>query len=102
VPLSAGEESEILQGPVGWEDWALTPRGLYYATVRPVTARPDRSEFTIQYLDFSSGRTALLYRKDAERLGHGSMTVSLDENWILFGETPAVAQYELMLMENFR
>ncbi len=102
VSLSGGEESETLKEPVGWEDWALARRGLYYAPVRPATARPDRPQFTIQYLDFSSGRTALLYRKDAQHLGHGSMTVSPDEKWILFGETPAVAQYELMLMENFR
>jgi Tol biopolymer transport system component len=102
VPLSGGDESEIVKGPVDWENWALTGRGLYYATVRHVTVGPDLSEFTIQYLDFSSGRTALLYRKDAEHFGYLSMTVSPDEKWILFGETPAAAQYELMLMENFR
>ncbi len=100
VSLSGGEESEIVKGPIGWEDWALARRGLYYATERDVT--PGRPEFEVQYLDFSTGRTALLYRKDAEHLGHGSLTVSPDEKWILFGETPAVAQYELMLMENFR
>jgi Tol biopolymer transport system component len=84
MPLSGGEESEVLKGPVGWYDWALTRRGLYYATGRQVA--PGRPEFEIHYLDFSSGRTALLYRNDAERLGHGSLTVSPDEKWILFGD----------------
>ena len=99
VPLSGGHESEVVKGPVEWEDWALTRRGLYYATARWQV--PDRrQEFTIQYLDFSSGRTTPLYRKEGV-LFHLSLTVSPDEKWILFGEAPG-QQSELMLMENFR
>jgi Tol biopolymer transport system component len=97
VPLSGGDESEVVKGPVAWEDWALTRRGLYYATSR---TQARREEFTIQYLDFSSGRTAPLYRKEGAAF-HLSLTVSPDEKWILFGEAPG-QQSELMLMENFR
>ena len=57
-------------------------------------------EFTIQYLDFASGRTTLLYRT-AGVTSHRTLAVSPDEKWMLFGETPGW-QSELMLMENFR
>jgi hypothetical protein len=89
-----------VKGPVHWQNWALSRAGLYYTTLRPVAA--GGQEFAIQYLDFASGRTTALYRKE----GRGdflylSLTVSPDEKWILFGEAPA-SQSELMLMENFR
>ena len=97
MPSGGGDESEVLTVPVDWANWALTPRGLYYATAhRPVR----RQEFNIQYLDFSSGRVTPLYRT-ASAGSHGSLAVSPDEKWILFGEAP-VDQSELMLMENFR
>jgi len=97
MPVGGGDESEVVKGPVETWNWALTPRGLYYATtLRPV----HRQEFTIQYLDFRSGRTLRLYRKEGAS-SHSSLTVSPDEKWILFGEAP-LGQSELMLMENFR
>ena len=34
VPLGGGDESEVVKGPVVWWNWALTRRGLYYATSR--------------------------------------------------------------------
>ena len=53
----------MVKGPVDWADWALARRGLYYATVRSqVSVR--REEFTIQYLDFGSGRATPLFRKE--------------------------------------
>jgi Tol biopolymer transport system component len=99
VPLSGGDESEVVKGPVGWEDWALARRGLYYATVRYQVAFR-RQEFTIHYLDFSSGHETSLFRSEGVP-EHVSLTVSPDGKWILFGEAPAW-QSELMLMENFR
>jgi Tol biopolymer transport system component len=96
MPVAGGDESEVVDEPVGWEDWALARQGLYYATTRGGRRR----EYTIQYLDFSSGRTTRLYRKEGVQY-HISLTVSPDEKWILFGEAPA-QRSELMLMENFR
>jgi sugar lactone lactonase YvrE len=99
VPLAGGDESEVVKGPVGWQDWALGRRGLYYATARDVvTAR--RQEFTIQYLDFGSGKATTLFRKEGV-VAHLSLALSADEKWILFAEAPGW-QSELMLMENFR
>jgi Tol biopolymer transport system component len=97
VPLGGGDESEVVKGPVTWADWALARRGLYYVTSR---AQVRRQEYTIQYLDFSSSRTAPLYRKEGAFF-HFCLTVSPDERWLLFGEAP-LQQSELMLMENFR
>jgi hypothetical protein len=77
---------------------ALGRRGLYYATtVERVPVR--RRELTIQYLDFATGRTTPLFRR--EGAFHQGLAVSPDENWILFGEAPAW-QADLVLMENFR
>ena len=59
-----------------------------------------RVEFEVQYLDFGSGRATPLFRKEGVA-SYLSLTVSPDEQWILFGEAPAW-QSELMLMENFR
>ena len=99
APLSGGDESEVVTGPVVWLNWALARRGLYYMTTRDLVSFR-RSEFTIQYLDFSSGRTTPLYRT-AGVGSHSSLTVSPDEKWILFGEAPGW-QSELILIENFR
>ncbi len=99
MPLPTGDESEVVKGPVDWEEWALGRRGLYYATMRwKVLGR--RHESTVQYLDLSSGRTTLLFRREGV-VRHQSLAVSPDEKWILFGEAPT-GQSELMLMENFR
>ena len=98
LPLAGGDESQVVKEWVGWCNWALTRRGLYYTTSVPgVPMR--RRELTIQYLDFSSGQATALFRRKAS--GQQSLTVSPDEKWILFGEVP-VWQSELMLMENFR
>ena len=97
VPLGGGDESEVVKGPVWWVNWALARRGLYYAMSRD---QARRQEFTIQYLDFGSGRVTPLYRKEGAAV-HAYLAVSPDEKWILFGEAPG-QQSELMLMENFR
>ena len=98
VVLAGGGESEVVKAPVAWGDWALGRRGLYYATGQGVSAR--RGVFTIQFLDFESGKTTPLFRSEGIA-NHFSMAVSPDEKWILFGEAPGW-QSELMLMENFR
>jgi Tol biopolymer transport system component len=101
VPVSGGAESEVVKGPVSWADWAVARRGLYYATIRdPVPLR--QREFTIQYLDFSSGRATPLYRSTGVVGFFFGLAVSPDEKWILFSEAQGSWQSELMLMENFR
>jgi hypothetical protein len=50
------------------------------------------------YLDFGTGRTTTVFERRGSFL---SMTVSPDEQWIVFGEAPP-SQAEVMLVENFR
>jgi Tol biopolymer transport system component len=99
APVAGGNESEVVAGPVGWEDWALARHGLYYWTAHEqVPLR--RQVLTIQYLDFGTGRLAPLFKKEGV-LNHLSLAVSPDEKWLLYGEVPGW-QSELMMMENFR
>jgi Tol biopolymer transport system component len=98
VPVDGGEETEVLPGPLPFAfDWALAPAGLYYEQMRP---RDQGEEFSIRYLDLSSGRTTEVFRKEGPFL-HSWLAVSPGEDWILYGEQP-LGQSELMLMENFR
>jgi hypothetical protein len=96
--VEGGDETEAVSGPLDWfGDWALSGNGLYYATER---TQARREEYTIQYLDFESGRVTELFRKDGP-FEHSWITVSPDEEWILYSERPAPTS-ELMLVENFR
>jgi len=98
VPVAGGEETEVVRGPVpAWSDWALSRSGLYYSKIRP---RGRGNEYTIQFLDFASGRTKELYRQIGSAR-HQELAVSPDEQWILYSESPEW-QSELMLVENFR
>jgi Tol biopolymer transport system component len=98
VPVEGGEEIEVLPGPVPmfW-DWTLSKTGIYFATWH---YRRSRKADQIQYFDFESGKITELFSKDDPSL-HMCLTVSPDEEWVLYGERPAPTS-ELMLVENFR
>jgi eukaryotic-like serine/threonine-protein kinase len=97
MPLSGGDESEVLKEPVGWGNWALGRRGVLYVTCR---AQGSRQECTIQFLDSATGRTKPLFRTaDFDHVWNPA--TSPDEKWILFSASPPLHS-ELMLMENFR
>jgi hypothetical protein len=69
---------------VNWQNWAVGRRGLYYVPSRQrLWFRGD--DFTIQYLDFTSGRTTLLDRTSGVT-SHRTLAVSPDEKWMLFSE----------------
>jgi Tol biopolymer transport system component len=96
LPTSGGEETKIVEGPVAWESWALGARGIYYVDGQ---VGAGKSWFAIQYLDLDSRRVSEVFRRRA-RVLH-SLTVSPDEMWILYAESPWSSS-ELMLVENFR
>jgi Tol biopolymer transport system component/DNA-binding winged helix-turn-helix (wHTH) protein len=109
VPVAGGEESEVVRGPLAYNrDWALSSRGLYYAIERArVYGGVDDhfrsrvpTEYAIWFLDFESGKVTELFRKDGP-FRHRWLAVSPDEERILYGEQ-ALAQSEIMLVENFR
>jgi len=98
VPVEGGEETEVVRAPgFLWYDWDLSRSGLYYSTIRP---RGRGNEYTIQFLDFASGRTRELFRQIGSEW-HAGVAVSPDEEWLLYAEAPEW-QSELMLVENFR
>ena len=99
MPLPGGQATEVVKGPIAWQSWAVGRSGLYYATTTEVVVLR-RQEFAIHYLDFQTGRTTMLFRKQGADIHH-SLAVSPDERWILFSESPAW-QSDLMLIENFR
>jgi Tol biopolymer transport system component/serine/threonine protein kinase len=98
VPVEGGEDVEVVPGPIGSAfDWAVAPDGLYYAHEAP---NPRGEEYSIQYLDFESGRTTEVFREEGPS-SHYGLAVSPDEEWILYGAQPPGTS-ELMLIENFR
>ena len=64
------------------------------------TVRWRKKEFVIRLLEFQSGRVSEVYRR-AGPFDQVTLTVSPNEEWILFGERPMPTS-ELMLIENFR
>jgi hypothetical protein len=96
--LDGGAETEVIRGPLRWSaDWTLVRDGIYYAMVR---RQGPRSEHTIQFFDFVSGRATEVFRQIG-RSNYQLVAVSPDERWILYTEFPEW-QSELMLVENFR
>jgi Tol biopolymer transport system component len=97
VPAEGGEETRVLAEAIGHHDWDLARSGIYFSKSRP----PDRrQQWAIRFLDLESGRVTDLDRKEGP-FHHYSLTVSPDEEWILYGEQP-IPTRELMLVENFR
>ena len=76
---------------------ALGARGIYYADGQ---VGAGKSWFAIQYLDLDSRRVSQVFRREGQIVLH-SLTVSPDEKWILYAESPWSTS-ELMLVENFR
>jgi Tol biopolymer transport system component len=97
--LTTGTKTQVVEGPLGWQSWALSRGGIYYArTIDLVPVR--RAALTIHYRDLATGRTTTLFKTEG-LYDYQSLAVSPDEKWILIGATPR-GQSELMLVENFR
>jgi dipeptidyl aminopeptidase/acylaminoacyl peptidase len=96
VSVEGGEETEVFPGPVRFDaEWEVIPEGLYFASEGP------DEPYSIRFLDFDSGEVTEVLRR--QRAGGGySMTVSPDEEWVLFTEPAGAWTAELMLVENFR
>jgi eukaryotic-like serine/threonine-protein kinase len=98
VPVEGGEETLVVRGLGVLTGWDISPAGIYYAMTRPHDVAG--GEYTVRFLDFESGRTETLLRKEGH-FWHDALRVSPDEKWILYDEEP-VPQSEIMLTENFR
>ena len=98
MPVSGGEATEVLPGPVAWTDWALSRSGIYFLST--TSAGAPSPEHAIRHLDFASGQVTDVYRKEGS-LRRQWLAVSPDEKWILYTEHPPWTS-ELMMVENFR
>ena len=97
VSITDGQETEVVPKMTG--NWSLARDGLYFMSKRPIL--PVRTEeFTLSYLDFSSGDVTDLFSK-VGAFDHIWLAVSPDEEWILYPEQESPTS-ELMLVESFR
>jgi Tol biopolymer transport system component len=97
VPASGGQEQEVVKGPVGFQDFALGARGIYYLQGRSTSVG---GSYDIRYLDLESAKvTPLFHTQGAFRIR--TLTVSPDEKNLLYLES-TVADSEVMLVDNFR
>jgi Tol biopolymer transport system component len=98
VPTGGGEPTEIVKGPIVWWNWAIGAHGLYSLTSED---RPDdKNGYVIRYVDLDSRKVTSLFHREG-RVDQNGLTVSPDEKWILYSESPW-ATSEIMLVENFR
>jgi dipeptidyl aminopeptidase/acylaminoacyl peptidase len=94
--LTGEGEVEVLRGHFAA---ALSPVGIYYFTLRWQT-RLRRLEYGVNFLDFASGRSAVLATQSGAVSPH-TLAVSPDGSWLLLG-VRFTNESELMLVENFR
>ena len=99
MALAGGEETEVLPGPLAWSQWTLAGGGIYFMIDRGLV-RWRRQEFVVSYLDLASGEVTEVFRKEGA-FTHAWLSVSPDEEWILYDESPAWPA-ELMLVDGFR
>ena len=96
VPTGGGEKSLVLER-IWARNYALTERGIYF--IEP-PAEP-RAPFAFQFLDSASGDRQTLAVLPAGVIPGHSLTVSPDEQTIVYTYT-AASGTDLMLVENFR
>jgi Tol biopolymer transport system component len=100
VPSEGGEEIEVVKGPLPrYSDFALSSSGIYYVTVSTAVRQGVSLAGTIHFLDFESGQTTDLIRREGVS-GLRWVVVSPDEEWIIWVET-LPPEADLVLVENF-
>ena len=91
MPLSGGEEERVLDQPVNWFNWALTPGGIYFLN------ETDAQRPAIAFFDFARRKSTPIQVVDKTVLG---LTLAPDEKSLLYGQ-PGSEDYEIMLVKNF-
>ncbi|MGO9013000.1 MAG: protein kinase domain-containing protein [Bryobacteraceae bacterium] len=87
MPAQGGEETRVLEGPVGG-DFQATAKGIYF--------QPNAK--TIQFLDTASGKVRIIATLDKPTAG---LSVSPDGSYVVYSRLDANNK-DLMLVEGFR
>ena len=96
--LRAERKPKWCEGPSHGGKTGLSPGAA--STTRRFGQEAEAASTRSTFLDFGSGRTTEVFRQVGSS-GMQWLTVSPDEEWILYSEWPET-QSELMLVENFR
>ena len=91
MPLNGGEEERVLDPPLAWFNWALTPGGIYFLN------EADAQKPTIEFFDFATRRSTLILAVDKPGFG---LTLAPDGKSLLYGQ-PGSEDYQIMLVKNF-
>jgi Tol biopolymer transport system component len=101
MPLTGGEEKQVVQGPISARGFAIFPDGVYYLTVQGRNADIRAHDFAsseIRFHEFASGRNRIVAKIEGQ-LSRG-FTVSPDRKTFLFSKTTTVS--DLMMIEHFQ
>jgi WD40 repeat protein len=96
VPANGGQETEVVAEPAMMAEPGRD--GLYLPRRQPLVRG---QSWAIEYLDFGSGRSTELFRKDGPFGYVHRVDISPDEEWVLYS-VHSFDTSELMLVENFR
>lgn len=94
MPLEGGEETRVLDQPTGWNNWALSPTGIYFLNdgVKP--------NGRIEFFDFATRRTIPLFTLEKPIEEFGGPALSPDGKSLLFSQAE-VDESHVMLIKNF-
>jgi hypothetical protein len=107
VPVSGGEEVQVLRELAFYGNFAVARDGIYFESAPPSSslgAIPmltpfTRPQVTIDFLSFATGRVTRVITVD--RPGGIGLDVSRDGRTLLFAQSDSFTE-DLMLVENFR
>jgi eukaryotic-like serine/threonine-protein kinase len=93
IDLRSGEESIVLDEPVGMFDWSVWKQSLVYV-------RDDRTRLSVAQIDLTTHARREILTLDG-RTPIGGITVSPDGRWIAYGLQDQIGS-DLFLVEHFR
>src|SRR2546426_129280 len=96
VPVSGGEETQVLKSLAGSEDFAVVDTGIYFIPALPSPT----SSSSIQFFSFATRKLSPIATIE-NPAPLGGLDVDPDGRWILYTQVEYRGS-ELMLVENFR
>jgi len=90
MPLNGGGEEIVLDQAIGWPNWAVSRRGIYFLLRKDEKGR-------IEFFDFATHKRTPIANVDKPTIG---LALSPDERSILYSRNE-FEDYEIMLVKNF-